>query len=114
MKTRTIALAVLSAVWGQPVWAAAVTISGRVTATPCTVDASFNQTLDLGKLQQRDLQQAGTGGPWKAFSLTLSSCPPSTSKVTLTFTGTPAPDDSNAFASSGTATGVALQLSNAD
>lgn len=114
MKIRIITLAAFSALWALSLPAAEVTISGRITATPCTVDASLNQTLDLGKLQRRDLLQAGTGSEWKAFSLTLSSCPPSTSRVTATFTGTPAPDDNKAFASSGTATGVALQLSNAD
>ncbi|CAI2418868.1 MULTISPECIES: fimbrial protein [Serratia] len=114
MKTRIITLALLSAVWGPSLPAAEVTISGRITAMPCTVDASVNQTLDLGKVQRRDLQQAGTGSPWKPFSLTLSSCPPSTSTATVTFTGTPDSADSNAFISSGTATGVALQLSKAD
>jgi minor fimbrial subunit len=110
MKVRIITLAIFSAVWALPLTAAEVNISGKVTASPCMVDASINQTVDFGDVQSQTLQTAGSGSPWKAFSLTLSQCPTSTSKAAVTFSGTPDAQEATAFSQNGTAGGVALQL----
>jgi minor fimbrial subunit len=110
MKTRIITLAFFSAVWALPLSAVEVNISGKVTASPCTVDASINQTVDFGDVQASTLQTAGSGSPWKAFSLTLSQCPATTTKATVTFSGTPDALEATAFSQNGTAGGVALQL----
>jgi minor fimbrial subunit len=110
MKTCLITLAFFSTLWALPLSATEVNISGKVTASPCTVDASINQTVDFGDVQASALQTVGAGSPWKAFSLTLSQCPASTTKATVTFSGTPDAQEATAFSQNGTAGGVALQL----
>lgn len=111
MNISIVTLAFSGTLWCLPLSAAEVNISGKVTAAPCTVDASMNQTLDFGDIESQTLRMAGAGSPWRAFSLTLSLCPASTRKATVTFDGTPDPQDATAFAQTGTASGVALQLS---
>ncbi|MBT1850634.1 fimbrial protein (plasmid) [Enterobacter hormaechei] len=89
---------------------ATINITGRITASPCTVDTeTVNQSIDLGKVYAHDIS-AGSGSDWKSFQLSLSKCPVGTSSVTVTFTGNPA-SDNNYFANSGSAEGVVLQIS---
>ncbi|MFS7241162.1 fimbrial protein [Serratia proteamaculans] len=111
MKFHIITLAVFGTVWSLYLSATEVNVSGKIIAAPCTVDASINQTLDFGDVKSQTLQTPGTGSPWEAFNLTLSLCPASTSKAIVTFSGTPDIQENTAFAHTGTASGVALQLS---
>ncbi|WP_318587691.1 fimbrial protein [Enterobacter hormaechei] len=49
---------------------ASLTLTGKVVASPCTVDIdTINKTVDLGTLQRRDLQTAGEAGEWQDFDL---------------------------------------------
>lgn len=90
---------------------ATISITGRITASPCTVDTNtVNQTVDLGKGYSYNMV-SGTGSAWKSFQLTLSKCPNYWTNATVTFTGTAATDNGY-FANSGSASGVVLQLSN--
>ncbi|MBC3378343.1 type 1 fimbrial protein [Serratia fonticola] len=94
---------------GDPVQ---VNITGKVIASPCTLD-TVNSTLsvDLGDIQASALSTAGTyGGPEKFFNLILNNCPATTSKVTATFSGTPYDADNNLFANAGSATGVGIKI----
>lgn len=83
------------------------TISATVTAGPCTVDSS-SSTQDFGDVFAGDITGKGT---FKNFSLTLSNCPPATSTVTATFSGTA---DATApawyYKNSGSATGIGIEL----
>ncbi|WP_407438867.1 fimbrial protein [Lelliottia sp.] len=90
-------------------------ISGKVVASPCTVDtASVSKEVELPRLQAHSLADAGTGGEWVDFNLDLNNCPVSTSQATATFSGTPDANDSTAYKNTGTASNVALQLSAKD
>ncbi len=97
-----------------PAKAVDINISGLVVASPCVVDTtSVNQTVEFGQLLTTDFKTAGSAGAWKAFSLLLTHCPASTTRVTTVLTGTPAAT-AGYFANSGTATDAVLQLTNAD
>ncbi|MBS3045962.1 fimbrial protein [Enterobacter mori] len=88
-----------------------INISGKVTASPCTVDTqSVSKEVELPKLQTHSLEDAGTGGDWVNFSLDLNNCPESTSQASATFTGTADAKDATAYKNTGTATNIALQL----
>ncbi|STD10677.1 fimbrial protein [Cronobacter sakazakii] len=90
-------------------------ISGKVTASPCTVDGdSINKTIDLGNgqpIQTSTLYEAGSATPWITFHINLKDCPTGTTKATITFAGTPDEDNpDDMYKNSGTATNVAVQL----
>lgn len=91
-------------------------ISGTVVAAACTVDAgSKNQTVTFEQARAADYTRAGATGEWQDFSLTLSSCPTSTTQVTATFNGDTDHDDPTKFANSqGDATGMAMQIMTRD
>ncbi|UAN29732.1 type 1 fimbrial protein (plasmid) [Serratia ureilytica] len=98
--------------------AADVTINftGMVVASPCTITAT-SQTVNLGdNIQARDLATPGNFSAFVPFTLNLTNCPLSTSTVVATFNGTPPssgaiyPGASQLYANTGTATNVAVQL----
>lgn len=94
---------------------ASLTLSGRVVASPCTVDTdTVNKTVELGTLQRRDLQTAGEGGEWQDFELLLTNCPAGTTKVTARLSGTVDPQDPTAWKNSGTSTNMALRIASRD
>lgn len=94
---------------------ASLTLTGKVVASPCTVDTDkVNKTVDLGSLQRRDLQTAGEAGNWQDFDLLLTNCPAGTTKVTATLSGTPAPQDATAWSNSGTSGNLALRIASRD
>ena len=94
---------------------ASLTLSGKVVASPCTVDTdTVNKTVELGSLQRRDLQTAGEGGEWQDFDLLLTNCPAGTTKVTATVSGMPDPQDATAWKNSGTSTNMALRIASRD
>lgn len=92
-----------------------ITVSGKVVASPCTVDTdTVNKIVDLGSLQRRDLQTAGEGGEWQNFDLLLTNCPAGTTRVTATLSGTPDSDDATAWKNSGTSEKMALRIASRD
>ncbi|WP_061708445.1 fimbrial protein [Pseudenterobacter timonensis] len=89
----------------------AVQIRGNILANTCSVDsASQNLTVDLGQAVASDFKDVGDTGSWKAFDLTLSKCPPTTTLVTATFNGQPDSEHPTKFANTGSAQGLALEL----
>ncbi|HEJ9059135.1 TPA: type 1 fimbrial protein [Serratia fonticola] len=88
-----------------------INIAGNVVASACNVDSgSVSQDVDFGQLRSTDLKEAGTATDWKPFTVKLTHCPLSTSKVTATFSGSPSTDGADLFANSGTAKNVAVQV----
>jgi len=93
-----------------------IDISGIVVASACTVDTgSKNQTVTFDQARAVNFTSPGATGEWQDFSLTLSSCPVSTTLVTATFNGDADNDDLTKFANSqGNATGMAMQVMTRD
>ncbi|CAI1072320.1 putative fimbrial protein SthD [Serratia quinivorans] len=88
-----------------------INITGNVLAAPCVVDGTGSINVDLGDIPAPDLAAADSSSPWKAFNLTVKSCPAGTSKVTATFSGTPDVDGPKwRYLNTGTATGVGVEL----
>lgn len=88
-----------------------VNITGTVTATPCTVDTTKSDlSVDIGSFDASSLSAAGATGGQKLFNLVLKDCPSTTSIVKATFTGTVYKDDNTAYANTGTATNLGLQV----
>ncbi|EKA4598428.1 type 1 fimbrial protein [Salmonella enterica] len=93
-----------------------INLSGIVIASACTIDtATQSQKVTFDQARATDYQTPGASGEWQDFSLTLSSCPTSTSSVTATFSGDPDSDDPTKFANTqGDAAGMALQIMSRD
>jgi len=95
--------------------AVTVNITGRVTASACTVDdSSIIQTVTFGNVSITAFPSIGSSAAWKDFSLNLSSCPLSTTKVIGTFSGNADSNDANKYSNTGTSKGLALQMSSRD
>lgn len=90
-----------------------INITGNVVASPCTVNnSSSNLNVSLGDaIQATDLAAAGAGSTLIPFDLSLTACPLGTSNVKVTFTGTPDTASPTMYKSTGTATNVAVELS---
>lgn len=92
-----------------------INLRGNVVASPCTVDTdTVNKLVEFDSLQRMDLVNAGTGGAWQNFSLLVKNCPAGTRQVTVKYLGATDTQDPTAWQNSGTATNVALRMTNAD
>ena len=93
-----------------------INVSGKVVASPCTIDNSGIYNIDLGQnILAATLKQANSYSLWKVFNITLSNCPSGTTKVTATFSGTADGNNSTMYANAtgtGYAQNVAIQLQN--
>ncbi|EME8858304.1 type 1 fimbrial protein [Enterobacter mori] len=88
-----------------------IEMTGNIYANTCTVDsASQNLTVNLGQAVAGNFKDVGDTGEWKAFDLTLSKCPSTTTLATATFIGQVDGAHPNKFANTGTASGLALEL----
>lgn len=89
-----------------------INVTGNIVASPCHIDESnMNQTINLGDdLQTADLNQPGSGTPWKDFSIKLTDCPAGTTSVSATFHGTPDPDEPVYYKNNGTAKNILIQF----
>lgn len=91
-----------------------INITGKVVASPCTVDSNGTYNVNLGQnISAATLSASGSGSGWVPFDVTLSSCPSGTSSVTITFSGTPDSDDGTRYANTtgnGYAQRVAVEL----
>lgn len=90
-----------------------INITGNVVASPCTVNnGNSNLNVDLGtSIQASDLAAVSSGSTKKAFNLALSACPTGTSNVKVTFSGTADTTSTTMYKNTGTATNVAVELS---
>ncbi|KFK95430.1 hypothetical protein IV04_11420 [Serratia sp. Ag1] len=88
-----------------------INITGNVVASPCVVNASNSViNIDLGDIQASSLATAGAFGAWQPFSITLTGCPVSTTKVTAAFAGTPDATDATRYKNQGTASNLTVEL----
>ncbi|HEI8868021.1 TPA: type 1 fimbrial protein [Serratia odorifera] len=88
-----------------------INITGNVIAAPCVVDGTSSINVDLGDIPASDLAAVDAATPWKAFSMSVKNCPAGTTKVTASFSGTPAPDAPDyRYINTGTATGISIAL----
>jgi len=95
---------------------ATIDMSVTIQARTCTPGWSGNgTTVDFGKISLKDFgSAAGQVAATKPFSLSLSECDASISKVKVTASGTSDPDQPRFFANNGTAKGMAIALLDAD
>ncbi len=120
MKKNLLAVALLSSVVATPaVFAADGTINfvGEITDVACTVDTnSQNLTVTLGKVASTAFTGVGSTAAPTAFQLVLKDCPVAASSAVVKFDGTSVAGDNSLLAIGdgvNTATGVAIQLSDA-
>ncbi len=70
--------------------------------------------IDLGNIQATNMFTPGSSSDPVSFNLLFTSCPPGTLSVTTRFSGTPDPEAGmNYYQNSGTATRVAIAVSDA-
>jgi minor fimbrial subunit len=93
-----------------------VDINGVVTNKTCVVVNNYGAgiNVDLGNVPALDLNSANTHSVWAPFSIQLVRCPTDMTKATITFSGTPDPNNNlyyiNTDTSTGAAKNVAVQL----
>lgn len=88
-----------------------LSLEGNIYATACQVDsASQNLVVDLGQAVASDFKSVGDVGLWKNFDVTLSNCPANLTLATIQLDGQRDATHPFKFASTGTASGVALEL----
>lgn len=94
---------------------ATIDLSVTVQARTCTAGWSDNgTTVDFGKTSLKDFGSAGQVTAKRPFSLSLSACDVSISRVKVTASGASDPDQPGFFANNGTAKGMAIALLDAD
>lgn len=77
-----------------------IKVTGKVIASSCTVNTVLagGQEIDLGTLGRTRFQHANDAGDWKSFTLNLTDCPPGTTLIKATYTGTQDGVDATLFA----------------
>lgn len=92
----------------------ALAITGNVLASPCIIAPdTVKGDVDLGEVFSSRLHNAGDSADWAAFSLNLTDCPATTTKVVVHFTGTPDPDYPVFFTNTGSSEHVAIEVADA-
>lgn len=123
MKKQLHALALVSVICGASVSAAnaadgTIQFNGEIIDAACTVSpTSANQTVTLGQISDKAFLSTGMTAGATAFQIDLTSCPASVTSATVKFDGTPYQGDNDALELtqvSGVATGVGIQIRNAD
>ncbi|WP_337261282.1 MULTISPECIES: fimbrial protein [unclassified Serratia (in: enterobacteria)] len=92
---------------------AQLNITGTVKASPCTVDSTDGQNVNVNlgtDIQATSLSTGGQGSTLIPFTLHLKDCPTSTSSVTATFSGVQADEDATLYKNTGDATRVQIEL----
>ncbi|CAI1652283.1 putative fimbrial protein SthD [Serratia fonticola] len=88
-----------------------INITGNVIASPCVVDATNSvMNIKLDDIQATALSTAGSYSPWKTFSITLASCPASTTNVDMVLSGSQDPQDATRYKNTGAATNLSIEL----
>ncbi len=92
-----------------------IKVTGRIIAAPCVFNGgNSNMNIDLGNIQATNMFTPGSSSDPVSFNLLFTRCPPGTLSVTTRFSGTPDPEAGmNYYQNSGTATRVAIAMSDA-
>lgn len=113
--SRVIPMLALIAVIPFTTNSADLNIYGNVVVSPCVVDSgSVNQDVDFGQLLGTHLRTAGASSEWVPFQVKLIACPVMTTKVFVTFDGTPYSDDLSLYENEGSAQNIAIELADAN
>ncbi|OMQ20392.1 fimbrial protein [Serratia oryzae] len=117
LKSTVLCMAVVSTGMSYSALAAdntTINITGTIKASPCTVDASAGNVVnvDLGTNIQAASLTAGKGSDWVPFALHLKDCPTSTTSVTAAFSGTQAAEEAGLYQNTGDADKVQIELQN--
>ncbi|CNI11618.1 putative mannose-resistant/Proteus-like fimbrial protein [Yersinia aldovae] len=90
-----------------------INITGTVVPSPCVVNNNnSNLNVELGPtIQAAALTTAGAGSALTPFNLSLTACPAGTNSVKVTFSGTPDTTSTTMYKNTGTATNLAVELS---
>lgn len=90
-----------------------INITGVVVAAPCIVNNNdSNLNVDLGRnIQASDLSAGGSGSTLTPFTLSLTGCLSGTSSVKVSFSGAPETTAPTRYKNTGTATNLAVELS---
>lgn len=105
----------LALVW-TCVWAhdGRVYVTGTITDNTCTLSPdSENIQVDMGTVSNRQFYQAGDGGEWQPFAITLQNCGSTASGVTVSFSGVGDAQNGDLFAlnkEAGAASGIGIAL----
>ncbi|MCM7511737.1 fimbrial protein [Enterobacter hormaechei] len=93
-----------------------VSVTGNIVASPCIFNEGNNSLdINLGNIQATNLAMPGSASDPVPFSLRFTRCPSGTRGVTVSFTGTPDPvAGTDYFRNSGSATGVAIAMRDAE
>jgi type 1 fimbria pilin len=89
-----------------------VNYSGGGTCSLASGDVS--KSVSLQQIKPADLPSIGSAAGKKTFTLTVTNCSTGTNTAQFTFQGTPDADNAFAFANTGTAKGVAINLGSSD
>jgi type 1 fimbria pilin len=89
-----------------------VNYSGGGTCSLAPGDVS--KSVSLQQVKPADLASIGSVAGKKTFSLTVANCSTGTNTAQFTFQGTPDADNASAFANTGTAKGIAINLGSPD
>lgn len=88
-----------------------INFSGSITSVPCEIDtAATDGTVTMAKVFANDFGAVGSTTGTTPFKIALKNCGDASNGATVTFTGTADSNNATAFKTTGTATGVALQL----
>ncbi|WP_279204673.1 fimbrial protein [Obesumbacterium proteus] len=85
-------------------------VNATVVASPCTVEASANQDVDLGSFYSNMLNSPGSTTDWANFTIDLSSCPTSTRSVDMTLSGEAEGTTKYFKNTGGSSTNVAIEI----
>lgn len=67
-----------------------INVTGTIKAAPCKLVGDETQTISLGtNILATELAEPGSTTEWKDISLQLTDCPTSTTKVKVSFSGSP-------------------------
>ncbi|MBV7406122.1 fimbrial protein [Enterobacter sp. ENT03] len=96
-----------------------INFTGEILEQACTINVGTNNTLtvDLGKVAKTAFSAAGVESGTTKFTIKLKDCPDTITSAKVRFDGVPDTTDSTLLAitsGTGTATGVAIKLMNAD
>jgi major type 1 subunit fimbrin (pilin) len=88
-----------------------ITFTGNITAVPCEIDTSATDSaVSMAKVFANDFTGIGSTTGTTNFKIALKECGDGADGATVTFTGTTDSTNTQAFKTTGDATGVALQL----
>ena len=89
-----------------------LSVGGEFYNATCGFIVNNGEDVDLGSHNLDIFNRVGAVAPWVDFNVTSTGCTPSTTRVYMKWTGTVDANNAGTFATTGTATGVAVWIRN--